>query len=377
MVVDPRRDHSLRVPHPGQAAALGAPSACGGCHSDRGAEWQAESYARLFPGAEAPRASWGRAFQSARAGLPQAEIALLAVANRAETPELVRATAILELGGFLSPLSAPALKEALADASPLVRIAALRVLERLPIENRWVGGEPLLSDPLLAVRAEAGRVLAPTPRAYLQPEQARVLDAAVADYVATQDYNAERPESRVNLGNLRLQMGEAERAEAYYREAIRRDASFTPAYVNLSELLRGRGDEAGARAALESGLERRPDAAELHHALGLLQVRGGETAQALAELEKASALAPESARYAYVYGIALNSVGRRPEALTVLQAAQQRQPNDRDLLLALATISRDAGDREAALRWTGRLLERNPADREAAALQQELLQQPD
>ncbi|RPH97072.1 MAG: hypothetical protein EHM68_09605, partial [Lysobacterales bacterium] len=209
MVVDPRRDHSLRVPHPGQAAALGAPNACGGCHADRDAAWTAAAFARLFPGAGESRTSWGRAFELARAGLPQSEVALMAVANRAETPELVRATAILELGGFLSPLSAPVLRAALADPSPLVRIAALRALEQLPIENRWLAGEPLLSDPLLAVRAEAGRVLAPTPRAYLKPEQAGALDAAVADYVATQDYTAERPESRVNLGNLYLRMGDA------------------------------------------------------------------------------------------------------------------------------------------------------------------------
>ena len=377
MVVDPRRDHSLRVPRPDQAAAPGTPSACGRCHADRDETWAAGAFARLFPDAGDPYPSWGRAFESARQGLPQAEVALMAVANREGTPDLARATAVLELGGYLSPLSAPVLRAALDDASPLVRIAALRALEQLPIENRWMAAEPLLADPLLAVRAEAGRVLAATPRAYLEPQQADALEAAVGDYVATQDYNAERAESRVNLGNLYLRLGEAERAEAYYREAIRRDATFTPAYVNLSQLYRELGGAAEARAILQQGLERQPGAADLHHALGLLLAGGGDLPQALAELEQASLLDPTSARYAYVWGVALNSAGRAPEALRVLEQAWQRHPMDRDLLLALATINRDAGDREAALGWAERLLERNPADRDATALKQELLSKPD
>ena len=42
MVVDPRRDHSLRVPRPDLSAALGTPNACTGCHRDRPAQWAAD-----------------------------------------------------------------------------------------------------------------------------------------------------------------------------------------------------------------------------------------------------------------------------------------------------------------------------------------------
>jgi hypothetical protein len=35
MVVDPRRDHSFRVPQPDLSVRLGTPNACNLCHTDR------------------------------------------------------------------------------------------------------------------------------------------------------------------------------------------------------------------------------------------------------------------------------------------------------------------------------------------------------
>src|SRR6185369_12370221 len=41
MVIDPRRDHSLRVPRPDLSVSLDTPNACNGCHTDRDARWAA------------------------------------------------------------------------------------------------------------------------------------------------------------------------------------------------------------------------------------------------------------------------------------------------------------------------------------------------
>ena len=41
MVVDPRRDHSLRVPRPDLSAKLGTPNACNDCHANRDTRWAA------------------------------------------------------------------------------------------------------------------------------------------------------------------------------------------------------------------------------------------------------------------------------------------------------------------------------------------------
>ena len=45
MVVDPRRDHSFRIPRPDLSVAIGTPNACNGCHQDKDAQWAAGTIA--------------------------------------------------------------------------------------------------------------------------------------------------------------------------------------------------------------------------------------------------------------------------------------------------------------------------------------------
>ena len=49
MVVDPRRDHSFRVPRPDLSVSLGTPNACAGCHQAEGDQWAADTVAAWFP----------------------------------------------------------------------------------------------------------------------------------------------------------------------------------------------------------------------------------------------------------------------------------------------------------------------------------------
>jgi hypothetical protein len=41
MIVDPRRDHSMRVPRPDLTVSLGVPNACNACHTKLDAKTQA------------------------------------------------------------------------------------------------------------------------------------------------------------------------------------------------------------------------------------------------------------------------------------------------------------------------------------------------
>ncbi len=55
MVVDARRDHSIRVPRPDLSVAIGTPNACTQCHTDRSAAWAASAVATWFPTGSRPR----------------------------------------------------------------------------------------------------------------------------------------------------------------------------------------------------------------------------------------------------------------------------------------------------------------------------------
>ncbi len=178
MVVDPRRDHSMRIPRPDLSLASSAPNACNQCHSDQDTEWAAGHFAKMWPEAAQPFQSWTKAIMLARSDMPQAEIALIRVIRDQQTPDIARATAISELPPYLSPLSGQVLQTALTDQSSLVRLAAVGALDTLPAENRYQFASPLLQDPVRAVRIEAARISAPALRSQLPQDEREVLQSA-------------------------------------------------------------------------------------------------------------------------------------------------------------------------------------------------------
>lgn len=365
MVVDPRRDHSIRIPRPDLSLENSSPNACSQCHTDKNTEWASEQFAEMWPNVTEPFQNWSRAFTMARSGMPQAEIALIKVIRDQQTPDIARATAVSELPPFLSPLSGQVLQSALSDPSPLVRLAALGVLDSLSPENRYQFAAPLLSDPSLAVRVEAARISAPALNTELTPEQTAILGAALREYVAAQNENADRPESHLNLGNMYAQSGDAIRAEKSFRQAIKLDPGFSPAYVNLADLYRVQEMDQAAGKILKEAINIQPDNATLYHSLGLMQARTQQLDLALENLQKAAELAPDEARYTYVYGVALNSTGESAAALQVLEKGHDRHPVDQGIMYMIASIYRDQGNKDEATKWAQKMLTINPADQNA------------
>jgi predicted CXXCH cytochrome family protein len=360
MVVDRRHDHGFRIPRPDLSARFGVTNACNDCHADKDAAWAAAAIERWHGPERKGFQTWTEAFAAARDDSAQAAPLLLQVATGPGVPSIARATALEHLARWPSGKAIEAARQGLTDSDPLVRLGALRALQALPVEQSWPLVSGLLDDPIRGVRIEAAALLAAMPQDRLAPADRQRLSRALDDYVAAQRLNADRPESRVNLGNLYAQQGQSSAAEAEYLAARSLDPTFVPADVSLAQLYgQEHRDPEGARI-LRDALARMPAEPELHLALGLNLVRQGRGADALAEIARAAELAPANARYAYVHGVALNSNGRTDEALEVLEASQQRHPADRDTLLALITINRDAGHLQAALAWADRLVAIEP-----------------
>ena len=372
MVVDPRRDHSFRVPRPDLSDALDAPDACTRCHAGRSSCWAAEAVAQWRGPERRPPPHFGAALKAGRDGLPDAGDLLTALASDPAQPAIARATALSLLPRYLSPAAFEAYVAGLSDADPVVRAAVLRALEPFPPDQRLAAAGPLLGDPVRAVRIEAARVLAPLPAMSLSAEQGLALERAVAELVAAETASAERPESHLNLGNFYAARGRAAKAEAAYRTALRSDAGFVPAYVNLADLYRAQGRDGEGEEVLRAGLTARPDAAALHHALGLVLVRGKRLAEAVESLGRAAALEPDDPRLGYVYAVALNAAGDGAQAVAVLEQAHLRHPYHRDLLIALVTINRDRGALDQARKYARKLSAAHPRDETARRLLMEL-----
>ncbi|MDI4658060.1 tetratricopeptide repeat protein [Xanthobacter autotrophicus] len=367
MVVDARHDHSFRIPRPDLSVRLGTPNACSDCHADKSAGWAAAAVERWHGPERKGFQTWGPALHDARMGAAEARAALVRLAQDGDAPGLVRATAVSELAQFPARASDEAMRHALADPDPMVRVAALRAQAGLPRDERWRRAAPLLADPSTAVRLEAAELLADMPIEQLaEPERGRFL-SALAEYEAAQRLNADRPDARANLGIFLLRRGDATGAEAEFRAGLRLDPTFAPLRVNLADLYRSEGREGQSEAVLREGLAIRPDAS-LHHALGLALVRQRRYDEALGELAKARALAPAQARYAYVEVIALQSLGRRSEAMELAEQGLERNPNDPALIGLVLNEALAAGNITRARQLVSRLSALQPDNAEVSRL---------
>jgi tetratricopeptide (TPR) repeat protein len=372
MVVDPRHDHGMRIPRPDISAKIGTPNACNNCHAKKSAQWAADAI-RQWTGKDPEGFQhFAEALHAGSAGTPAARGALLTLLDDKKQPSLARASAIDRLGRHLTPLTVDAISRALNDPDAVVRLAAVEALGGADAATRQRYLPRMLDDSVRAVRIEAARALAGAPEQSLPASQRDGFARVLAEYIAVQTYNADRPEGRMNLGNLYAQRRDVGGAIEEYRKAIAIDPTFVAAYANLADLYRAGGVDGEAEKTLREGLARNPKEAVLHHALGLTLVRQKRMAEGLQELRTASQLAPTSGRYAYVYAVALNSGGRTAEAIAVLNTALARQPYDRDILSGLAYFNAQAGKRDVALGYVKRLRELDPDSTEVAQMARQI-----
>jgi tetratricopeptide (TPR) repeat protein len=362
MVVDPRRDHSIRIPRPDLSDKLGTPNACNQCHTDKSTQW-ATRYLREWYGDDLLNSEhYGEIFWAGRLRYPEAQEGLIRLAGDREQPPMVRATAISLLGGYPTPATNDLLRRTIIDPDPLVRYATLTVTQ---------GGEPefirdlavsRLRDSIKLVRLMAANSLTAVPRNLIPAGSADMLNTVLTEYNASLMINADHPSTHLNFGNLYLNAGDYEKAEASYKEAIEIEPGLVGPYINLADLYRRLGRDNEGETTLKNALEKYPDLAPIHYALGLLKVRQGDHQEALNYLKNAAGLDPDDPHYSYVYAIGLNSQQQPEEALKFLEGALQDHPYDRNILYSLATISMENGKSEDALSYAERLVENYPDD---------------
>ncbi len=383
MQVDPRRDHSFRVPDPLLSAELGTPDPCSTCHAESGVKVDFSAarpighVAGRLSDEPRPMAAGSIALAAGRAGSPGAPQQLRELAMHDEASAIARATALSLLEGYPSSETASVANNLSGHPDPLVRASALVALRGASARAALPVALQSLDDPVRRVRTEALRTAvqhlntgftAGDPTA----DDQALLDRASDEYLAGLTLNQDTPEARLERALFYAATGQLALSEEDLREAIALDPTFAPAYVNLSDMLRANGRDAEGGALVEEGLRAAPGSAVLHHTLGLYRVRLGEGTTALGLLRRATLLDPSSTRFAYVLAVALNSAGQSEEALAEIERSLTTNPYDRDLLTLAAAIHRDQGRPTLGLTFAQRLRELEPNDPTAEALVREL-----
>ena len=374
MVVDPRHDHSMRIPRPDLSVKLGTPNACNYCHTDKSAQWAADAVARWFGPDRKGVQTYADAFHAAWGDRAGAEKLLASVAADGNMPNVARASALAELAPHVSPANADLAHRALSDPDPMVRIGAMDMLANVPAAQIWPLVAPLLSDSVRGVRTRAASLLAAVPTERQPPADRERFESAAAELVAALRLNADRPEDRSSLANFYGRRGLTVEAEAEYKAALRLSPQYTLAAINLADLYRQLGRDSDGESTLRAAIAISPQDAGLHHALGLTLSRMKRSDEALGEFGRAAELEPDRARYAYVYAVALHSAGRSDEAMNVLKKSLVAHLGDRDTLLALISFARDSGDISSALAYANQLAQFTPDDPNLKALIEDLKQ---
>lgn len=423
MVVDPRRDHSMRIPRPDLTVALGIPNACNGCHDDpaKGETpgWAAEKVRQWYGPRKGPR-HFAHAIAAGRAREPGAPEALLSVFRRRDASAMVRASALRLLGDYRDDRRRAAALLGLEDPEPLVRVTAVECLAGLPEEDLIDRAAPLLSDPLRAVRAETARVLSRVPVNRFNREDKEAFYRALGEYVVGQQSMSDQAPAHLSLALLYDNQGRTDQALREYRLALRIDPGFLPARNNLGMLyarqaraadrrgrrladqadearatadrLKGQGETDAAGQYAETagrkraqadrqreiarqktvaaeeqylaGIGHNPRFVEIRDNLARLYYAHGRLVEAEAQFRKIIELEPELSEAHYSLGLMLaEDDARLREAAEALAAAARLAPQEARIRYNYAMALRNLGRLDAAeeeLRAAGQLDPANP-----------------
>ena len=355
MGVDPRRDHSMRIPRPDLSVVLGIPNACNQCHTDTDAQWSLDALRSWGVSFRDTARHPARAFAQANRGDARAIPTLAKVAGDSSQPPIWRAAAVETLGAAGNAQHLAAVLPLLQSDDSFLRLAAVRALASIPLQQQFSYLMPLATDDIAAVRLEVATALAAVPLDQIPAEQARVLETLFEEYTDVYKEHADMPGVLMQLGLFYLARGDAAAAEKHYREAIDLNSQLLPAYLNLADLMRGQGRDNDARDLLLQALDVQAENGQVLHALGLLETRGGNTQKALNYLRQAAELESEGTRHRFVYAIALHDLGEPAQAVAQLRALLRTAPQNTDVLLALANYLAEMGEHQEAAEYARKL----------------------
>lgn len=274
MQVDPRHDHSLRIPRPDVSLRMGTPNACTGCHLNlqnvsaekhqglklyqdwmqaardgdqeviteiqRANRWCDDACDRWYGDQRRREPHWGEALAAAQKRLPTAAASLVELlsARGESAPVIARASALNYLAEIDPRVAGEQAVLAVEDEHPLVRASAVGALIGHASQSQAVTLlEASLKDLNRSVRTEAARSLLQFPGHLRSSRSGPSFQAALAELKAGMQYNNDRSGSHLTLGSIAEQSGNEAEAIQHYQTAIVVEPAAVGPRTNLAAML--------------------------------------------------------------------------------------------------------------------------------------------
>ena len=359
MKIDPRRDHSFRIPRPDLSIKLGTPNACNQCHKDETAQWSAKKIDAWFEGSDRPQ-HYGEVFKLIHEGHPDAVAHIKRQMSDGNLPNIIRASLLSELNRVVSTEAESLLIEHLSDSDPIVVLGALKGLSHSNPLNYKESVIPLLSAKRKSIRVEAARQLnklIPYDKPFASHPNYK---KAREELLHAGKLMAWRAEGLSNNAQILTNEGKENEAIELYRQVIHLEPFFAPAYVNLAELLRQKGKNSETQNILNLAISNLPDDSDVNHAYGLHLIRQSKHNKALHYLKRSADLNTKNAHYQYVYAVALQNLGFVKEAQNRLSQSIENHKYDAQLLSFALNLALSRSQNDLALDYAKQLLRIQP-----------------
>ena len=353
MVIDDRRDHSMRIPRPDLTLELGTPNVCNECHTMPGedAAWAAETIRKWYGDKRPDDPHYARALAAAERSDPEGMAKLKAVLRRKESSPIVRATAMQLMSNYTSEETDRLAIQVLKDKSSLVRAAAIEVLSSRAVKRYVVEISERLHDPVRLVRHAAAQRLVREAATLVESRFKQPLEEAVADYRRSQELVLDRAASHINLAKLSEDLGDLPAARDSLRTAVELEPYLSGVRLELARILELLGEapqEVRQLRTEEVALMERdagflPGNSAPHYKKGMLHVLLEEVDEARESFEEACRLEPNR----YENWVALVLICERQKdwnrALEVLDEMYARRPQDPAIRAILQNIQAAGG----------------------------------
>ena len=330
---DPRRDHGFTIPDPLLTKEHGIPNACNRCHTDKDTDWAIAAVDKWYgPRMNRPtrkRAQW---IAKAREGAEGSRENMLQLLREEKTPFWKAVATELLYPWTNDPEVTNQLLGNLSHTNALLRGTTARALD--PIARRGdtridTALGKLLDDPVRKVRVDA---------AWTLRDRVSTQSEAGGDLLRALTYNVDMPTGALQKGVYHLDRNEPEKAENYFRQAIKLDNYSAPLRHEFAIALSMMGRPNEAIDTLKEAIRLDPNEAEYHYKLALAWNETGQTDKTAPSLVKAVQLNPRHSRAWYNLGLARNQAGQPEAAIAALLKAENVEQNDPSIPYARATI---------------------------------------